>query len=320
MSTLSGIFPNAITPTMNPLGDPAQKAQQRRENEAAVFAPVGETETSSASQNRTSDKPGRDESQRLAYQTIASQGREKAGEAPSDQPRVEATPANDTSVRQSDDEPSAFQQQRSELQQSKEAAQQAQLEEDLKTIRELANRDREVRTHEQAHQAVGGQHAGPMSLTFEQGPDGKRYAVAGEVPIDISPVPGNPQATMEKAAQIRRAALAPAEPSSQDRAVAAQATQLEMTAQIELRQMERQEQEASQTETEEARGISEESEDRSETTSTKERQQAERAADNADQRREDLSAQTKVEIDRSLLAEQYRDRKNPVGGTLDFLV
>jgi len=103
-------------------------------------------------------------------------------------------------------------------------------------IRELAATDREVRAHEQAHAAVGGKYAGSPVYKFVRGPDGISYAVSGEVSINTSPVPGNPEATIAKAQQIRRAASAPAQPSDQDRRVAAEAAQLEAQASIELRQ------------------------------------------------------------------------------------
>lgn len=106
--------------------------------------------------------------------------------------------------------------------------------EELKELTELKARDREVRAHEAAHQAAGGQHAGAMSLTYERGADGAQYAVGGEVPIDVSPVAEDPQATIEKMRTVRAAAMAPAEPSSQDRAVAAQAMQTILQAQAEL--------------------------------------------------------------------------------------
>lgn len=96
-------------------------------------------------------------------------------------------------------------------------------EEEQQKVRELQARDREVRAHEQAHKTAGGAHAGSPSFETEQGPDGKTYAVSGEVKIDTSPVPNNPDATIRKLEQVKRAALAPAEPSSQDRAVAAAA-------------------------------------------------------------------------------------------------
>ena len=91
-------------------------------------------------------------------------------------------------------------------------------------ISELKSRDTEVRTHEQAHAAVGGQYAGSPSYEYERGPNGKSYAVGGEVPIDVSVVPGDPQATIQKMQVVRRAALAPAEPSAADRSIAADAS------------------------------------------------------------------------------------------------
>ncbi len=107
-------------------------------------------------------------------------------------------------------------------------------QEELKLVRKLAARDREVRAHEQAHASVGGQYAGSPTYTYERGPDGRNYAVGGEVPIDTAPVPGDPEATIAKARVVRRAALAPAQPSPQDRAVAAEATAIEQQARAEL--------------------------------------------------------------------------------------
>lgn len=92
-------------------------------------------------------------------------------------------------------------------------------------LRELKSRDSEVRTHEQAHAAVGGRFAGSPTYSFKRGPDGNNYAVGGEVSISTSPVAGDPAATISKMQQVRAAALAPAEPSGQDRKVAAEAIQ-----------------------------------------------------------------------------------------------
>ncbi len=112
-------------------------------------------------------------------------------------------------------------------------------DEELKTeqkqIQELAARDREVRAHEQAHAAVAGQYAGSPTYSFVRGPDGVSYAVGGSVEVDTSPIPGDPEATLRKAQQLRRAANAPAEPSSQDGRVAAQAAKMELEARAELR-------------------------------------------------------------------------------------
>ena len=107
--------------------------------------------------------------------------------------------------------------------------------EEEQQVDELKQRDREVRTHEQAHLAAAGPHAlGGPTYDFQNGPDGRSYAVGGEVQIDTSPVEGDPEATIRKAQTIRAASLSPAEPSAQDRAVAAAATQMEAHAQREL--------------------------------------------------------------------------------------
>lgn len=110
-------------------------------------------------------------------------------------------------------------------------------QQELAQVRELRTRDREVRAHEQAHASVAGALArGGPSYEYQRGPDGRQYAVGGSVNIDTSAVSGDPQATVAKAQQIKRAALAPAQPSSQDRAVAAAATALEANARAELAQ------------------------------------------------------------------------------------
>ncbi|ODS15781.1 putative metalloprotease CJM1_0395 family protein [Pseudoalteromonas tetraodonis] len=108
------------------------------------------------------------------------------------------------------------------------------LEQEQQQIKELKARDTEVRTHEQAHAAVGGQYAGSPSYEYQRGPDGTNYAVGGEVPIDVGVINGDPQATIDKMQTVRAAALAPAEPSGADRAIAADATQKMAAAQAEL--------------------------------------------------------------------------------------
>lgn len=109
-------------------------------------------------------------------------------------------------------------------------------EEELSVINSLKLRDTEVIAHEQAHAAVGGAHAGAPSYSYETGPDGVKYAVSGEVSIDTSPVQGDPQATLQKAQQIKAAALAPTEPSAQDLKVAGKADQMAAEARSEILQ------------------------------------------------------------------------------------
>ena len=118
--------------------------------------------------------------------------------------------------------------------QDKSPARQDQELKERRAINELGTRDREVRAHEQAHASVGGQYAGSPTYSFTRGPDGVSYAVGGEVSIDTSPVPNDPEATLRKAQVIRAAASAPAEPSPQDRRVAAQAASLENEARAQL--------------------------------------------------------------------------------------
>ncbi len=102
-------------------------------------------------------------------------------------------------------------------------------------VEKMKQRDQEVRTHEQAHVMAGGNLVrGGASYTFRTGPDGKRYATDGEVNIDAAPVDGDPRATIRKMQQVRKAAMAPAQPSGQDQAVAASATKTEMNAVSEL--------------------------------------------------------------------------------------
>ncbi len=96
-------------------------------------------------------------------------------------------------------------------------------DEERAQVEALKKRDREVRAHEHAHASTGGRYAGSPSYSYETGPDGHQYAVEGEVPIDSGTIPGDPQATIDKLTVVIKAALAPAEPSGQDRKVAAKA-------------------------------------------------------------------------------------------------
>jgi hypothetical protein len=109
-------------------------------------------------------------------------------------------------------------------------------EAEKKQLEKLRERDREVRRHEQAHKAAAGPYARGVRYTYQRGPDGRLYAIGGSIVIDTSPVPGDPEATIRKAQVIRRAALAPADPSPQDRKIAAKAAEMERKAREELRE------------------------------------------------------------------------------------
>lgn len=106
-------------------------------------------------------------------------------------------------------------------------------EEEQQKVKEMKERDEEVRVHENAHKSAGGQYAAAPTYTYETGPDGKRYITDGEVSIDIGEEK-DPQATIEKMQVVKRAAMAPAEPSGQDRKVYQEANQKEAAARQEL--------------------------------------------------------------------------------------
>ena len=58
-------------------------------------------------------------------------------------------------------------------------------EEEQEQVQDLQARDQEVRRHEAAHKAAAGQFAsGGPTYDLQRGPDGKQYAVGGEVQID----------------------------------------------------------------------------------------------------------------------------------------
>lgn len=107
------------------------------------------------------------------------------------------------------------------------AGRQEMTEAERRKLEELKATDARVRRHEEAHRAAAGAlYRGGPNYTYETGPDGKRYAIAGSVQIDTSPG-RTPEETVQKASAIRRAALAPNDPSGTDRAVAAKATRME---------------------------------------------------------------------------------------------
>jgi hypothetical protein len=117
-------------------------------------------------------------------------------------------------------------------------------EAERREVQELQRREQEVRQHEQAHATAGGQYAGQPTYTFRLGPDGHLYATGGEVKIDTAAVPNNPSATIRKMEQVKRAALAPSQPSAADRQIAAEAQTKLIRAKTEVREEEREEQAA----------------------------------------------------------------------------
>lgn len=147
---------------------------------------------------------------------------------------ITATSATNTSFAQSAQETSPNRESTTAAGSAVDQRDNVAISKEARLLAQLKSRDREVRAHEAAHQAAaGGLVQGAPSYTFQSGPDGRRYAIGGEVSIDISPG-STPEETLVKARQIRAAALAPAEPSSQDFQVAAKAAAMAQEARIEI--------------------------------------------------------------------------------------
>lgn len=107
-------------------------------------------------------------------------------------------------------------------------------------VEKLKQRDAEVRAHEQAHiAAAAGLSTSAPTYTYQTGPDGKKYAVGGEVNVSFTES-GNPETDLQNAEAMKNSALAPADPSSQDKSVAGEAEKLIQKAQQEISQQQEQ--------------------------------------------------------------------------------
>jgi hypothetical protein len=89
-------------------------------------------------------------------------------------------------------------------------------------LTELVREDREVRAHEMAHFYMGRPYTSDPEYWFVTGPLGKRFAVAGHVRFDLTPIAGDAKATLKKFETLHRAARAPSTPSQYDLKVAAE--------------------------------------------------------------------------------------------------
>jgi len=99
-------------------------------------------------------------------------------------------------------------------------------------VGKLESRDAHVRAHEAAHQSAGAA-TGAVNFTYEKGPNGKMYAIGGDVSISYQ-TGSTPQETIKNAQTVINAALAPSDPSPQDFAVASSAKVMMMKAEREL--------------------------------------------------------------------------------------
>jgi len=89
-----------------------------------------------------------------------------------------------------------------------------------RVLEKFKNKDSEVRTHEQIHASIG-HTTSPISYAYQQGPDGKMYAVGGSVRFDTS-MPDDPKAAAFKLDMLQKAASGPVQTSSADNTIASQ--------------------------------------------------------------------------------------------------
>lgn len=217
---ITSVYPH-VTPYV---GNPAVEMVRRENKLREIIEPVAQMERNASEKGVISEDKSRNNSN-LANVTYSDELKNRNTEL---KQAVEGRSQDQQQGRdegsRSDDNPNQSDQQKQQQQQQAEQKQLAQLK----------ARDAEVRAHEAAHAAVGGQLAGSPSYTFQRGPDGQQYAIGGEVQISLSEVPGDPQATIARMQQVKAAALAPAEPSGADRSIAAEASRRISAAQAEL--------------------------------------------------------------------------------------
>lgn len=217
---ITSVYPH-VTPYV---GNPAVEMVRRENKLREIIEPVAQMERNASEKGVISEDKSRNNSN-LANVTYSDELKNRNTEL------KQAVEGRSQDQQQGRDEGSRSDDNSNQSDQQK---QQQQQQAEQKQLAQLKARDAEVRAHEAAHAAVGGQLAGSPSYTFQRGPDGQQYAIGGEVQISLSEVPGDPQATIARMQQVKAAALAPAEPSGADRSIAAEATRRISAAQAEL--------------------------------------------------------------------------------------
>lgn len=218
---ITSVYPQVPTYVGNPAVEMVRRENKLRE----IIEPIAKMERNASEKGVISEDKSRNNSN-LSNLTYSEEIKNRNTEL---KQAVEGGPQDQ---QQSQDGESGSNDNSKDPQQQEQQQQQQQAEQ--QQIAELKARDAEVRAHEAAHAAVGGQLAGPPSYTYQRGPDGQQYAVGGEVQISLAEVPNDPQATIARMKQVKAAALAPVEPSSADRSIAAEASRRIVEAQAEL--------------------------------------------------------------------------------------
>ncbi|MGL5471773.1 MAG: putative metalloprotease CJM1_0395 family protein [Shewanella sp.] len=248
--SISASSPSSTSETVSP--NSGKKSNPKQSNPKQQFNAIfGRSETISGQTNtdestsavQTKDQQVKDEQTQQAREKTAQEQKQKQQALAA----IFAKEAQQAPAQQSQEETKTREQ---EL--AKEHIKQAQekvIEQHKAQVEALKSRDSEVKAHEHAHATVGGQYAQSPSFKYEKGADGQRYATDGEVQIDVSIVPGDPLATINKMKQVYAAAMAPVDPSSADIRVAAEALKKMNEARTKLAE-ERQQQVADQQTTE----------------------------------------------------------------------
>lgn len=104
-------------------------------------------------------------------------------------------------------------------------------ENDYKRVLEKFKKsDSNIKAHEQSH-AAGANTTSPIKYSYQTGPDGKLYAVGGEVRLDTS-IPKDPNEASFKLSKLQSAASVSDGMSSADSNIAIQASLNKMLLQI----------------------------------------------------------------------------------------
>ena len=217
--SISASSPSSTIETVSPgSGEKSNPKQQ-------VNAIFGRSETISGQTNtdestsavQTKDQQVKDEQTQQEREKVAQEQKQKQQALAA----IFAKEAQQAPAQQSQEETKTREQElaKEHIKQAQEKA----IEQHKAQVEALKSRDSEVKAHEHAHATVGGQYAQSPSFKYEKGADGQRYATDGEVQIDVSIIPGDPIATINKMKQVYAAAMAPVDPSSADIRVAAEA-------------------------------------------------------------------------------------------------
>lgn len=103
-------------------------------------------------------------------------------------------------------------------------------------IKRLQEQENNVISHERSHMQSGGEFSGSPSYLYTRGPDGKVYISGGEVKMYV-PATDDYDKLIQSLQKVKRAAMAPPDPSPQDSKTAAMASAKEASVRQEIAKM-----------------------------------------------------------------------------------